>query len=202
MDSVSINLQTKSKIIGNIMFEQVAGLQDVLEYLSQLVDNYNRYLIGKKMEDPIYAHRFFDLERDKNLHYALHRHIRDDSYKYVKENFPDVSWPDDEEQCILGYIALTKLEIDFNNAETKHQVVINLDERTICLSTLFYLQELSEYRKEHGLNDDEEPKILFLDYNPRIIYFNQLNEMLSNIDSYDAFQTNSIKKYESIYVSI
>lgn len=180
----TINLYKGTQRIGNILI-RLESTTNILDYINQCVQNYNRNLTNPDIGDELLTHRFFDIENLECNLSRLHQRIPVNSYNHVKENLKYVRWPSYNEQDGEYEIGLTLADMEINKKRAGSFVNIYFDKSIILMNGLYDCLTPDEYCSKYKLQEDDLKRIPFLEvtFSPGRFYFNQLEDILDIVSA-------------------
>lgn len=156
---------------------------DALKYVLLMLENYNINLCNVKLEDPLFAIRFLDIDNEEGTKCKPQNKciIRDESRNYIEKIYPYFNIEESSfHSADCGYVSITSEDIVREIDKATFIVRIDLDEHLLKFSGFYREMSLEDWE-----NDDETSGSLFtedLEVSPFDFFnlpFNYLHEFYS-----------------------
>lgn len=192
----SIYITKSGELIGVFNHTKRCSFLDILCQVFDIIDNYNKNLISRKLPTFILAHRMLQIDNAgkpyKPLNSANIVYIFENSYKHAIENYPAYEWKENlEENTKNGSIALIEPELSNLSNFAKVRVGIDIDTKRVVLKNFLRKETKDEYCKRRFLREDLFYKKFLPKINIEEFSFNELE------DIYDFLQQHKVWQEES-----
>lgn len=202
VDSYAIFLLRDYTTIGALYFEKFESTWESLSITKDLIDSYNRNLVGRDLPNCIFAHRFLEQENAERTLCPndLFSKIKFNSRKHVVKNYPSYDMPHiSDEEDTIAEMALISSDIFGVELDTKRKIEIDLDDKIVTLTNIFEARSVKAYCKENKLNIHKFDKTALPEFNMNELYFNEIDEGLNFLLRFPSWQR---EETDLVYSSI
>lgn len=179
MDRLAIIISKSRRVIGCMSFNTPKDTVLDLGLVKAIIDNYNKNLIGKKLPEPVLAHRMLEEEDEACSLHSYYTIVMPKTHKMLEEDYPFYDFPISDNKKVLGLISLVDDENkDLINGST-YRAYIDIDEKGIKLVNFYNTTTKKELADSREISIFElEEDLSHLNFNPMHFHFNRLDDLI------------------------